>query len=214
MNAVTSDNRRRAYWLKTLHEWHWVSSAICLIGMVLFSVTGFTLNHAGQIEARPEVTRLHGSVDEAMRARIESAMAAAKSNKGKAALPAELQAWIRERWDIDTRGREAEWSDDEIYLSLPRPGGDAWLRLSLPDGELEYERTDRGWLSYLNDLHKGRNTGAAWSWFIDIFAGAALVFSITGLFILKMHAGNRPFTWPMVGMGLVVPLLLALLFIH
>jgi len=112
------------------------------------------------------------------------------------------------------RGREAEWSDDEIYLSLPRPGGDAWLRLSLADGEIEYERTDRGWLSYFNDLHKGRNTGAAWSWFIDIFAGAALVFSITGLFILKMHAGNRPFTWPMVGMGLVVPALLALLFIH
>ena len=144
-------------------------------------------------------------------------MAEVKSNKaikGKAALPAELQAWVRQRWDIDTAGREAEWSDDEIYLSLPRPGGDAWLRLSLADGEAEYERTDRGWLSYFNDLHKGRNTGTAWSWFIDIFAGAALVFSITGLFILKMHAGNRPFTWPMVGMGLVVPVLLALLFIH
>ncbi len=86
--------------------------------------------------------------------------------------------------------------------------------MSLGDGEVEYERTDRGWISYLNDLHKGRHTGAAWSWFIDIFAAAALVFSITGLFILKMHAGNRPFTWPMVGMGLVIPVLLALLFIH
>ncbi len=217
MNAAPTDNRRRAYWLKTLHEWHWVSSAICLIGMVLFSVTGFTLNHAGQIEGKPQVTRLHAAIDEALRTRLESAMAEVKSNpaiKGKAALPAELQAWVRQRWDIDTAGREAEWSDDEIYLSLPRPGGDAWLRLSLADGEAEYERTDRGWLSYFNDLHKGRNTGTAWSWFIDIFAGAALVFSITGLFILKMHAGHRPFTWPMVGMGLVVPVLLALLFIH
>ncbi len=217
MNAASPDNRRRAYWLKTLHEWHWVSSAICLIGMVLFSVTGFTLNHAGQIEGKPQVTRLHATVDEALRTRLESAMGEVKTNtaaKGKAALPAELQAWVRQRWDIDTAGREAEWSDDEIYLSLPRPGGDAWLRLSLADGEAEYERTDRGWLSYFNDLHKGRNTGTAWSWFIDIFAGAALVFSITGLFILKMHAGNRPFTWPMVGMGLVVPVLLALLFIH
>jgi hypothetical protein len=54
----------------------------------------------------------------------------------------------------------------------------------------------------------------AWSWFIDIFAAACLVFCITGLFILKMHAGNRPFTWPMVGLGLVLPALLALLFIH
>ena len=54
----------------------------------------------------------------------------------------------------------------------------------------------------------------AWSWFIDIFAASALLFSITGLFILKMHAANRPFTWPMVAMGLLVPMLLALLFIH
>ena len=50
--------------------------------------------------------------------------------------------------------------------------------------------------------------------FIDLFAVACLVFSFTGLFILKMHAGNRPFTWPMVGMGLVIPMLLALLLIH
>lgn len=214
MTAIRSDNRRRAYWLKTLHEWHWVSSAICLIGMILFSVTGFTLNHASQIEAKPVVTKLNGSIDDALRAQLERQLLAAKALKGKAPLPPELQAWVQKHWDISTADREAEWSDDEIYLSLPRPGGDAWLRLSLTDGEIEYERTDRGWLSYLNDLHKGRNTGAAWSWFIDIFAGAALVFSITGLFILKMHAGNRPFTWPMVGMGLVVPVLLALLFIH
>ncbi len=214
MTAVTTDNRRRAYWLKTLHEWHWVSSALCLIGMVLFSVTGFTLNHAGSIEAKPKVISQTGTIEAALKARLGQQVPAAKARRGKAELPPDLQAWLQKQWGIDTAGREAEWSDDEIYLSLPRPGGDAWLRLNLADGEVEYERTDRGWLSYFNDLHKGRNTGAAWSWFIDVFAAAALVFSVTGLFILKMHAGNRPFTWPMVGMGLVIPVLLALLFIH
>ena len=98
--------------------------------------------------------------------------------------------------------------------ALPRPGGDAWARVDLEAGEAEFELTDRGWISYLNDLHKGRNTGKAWSWFIDIFAAACLVFCLTGFFILKMHATKRPFTWPMVGMGLVIPVVLALLFIH
>jgi hypothetical protein len=214
MTPAATDNRRRAYWLKTLHEWHWVSSALCLIGMVLFSVTGFTLNHAAGIEAKPKVSSLTGTIDDALRGHLLQQLPAVKAHKGEAELPAELQAWLQKQWAIDTSGREAEWSDDEIYLSLPRPGGDAWLRLSLSDGQIEYERTDRGWLSYFNDLHKGRHTGAAWSWFIDIFAAATLVFSVTGLFILKMHAGNRPFTWPMVGMGMVVPVLLALLFIH
>ncbi|HEY9223816.1 MAG TPA: PepSY-associated TM helix domain-containing protein [Variovorax sp.] len=214
-STAAPDNRRRAYWLKTLHEWHWVSSALCLIGMILFSVTGLTLNHASQIEARPEVTTLRGEVDDRLRAHLEQqAVEVRTSRKGKAALPSELRAWVDKTWQIDTGDGEAEWSEDEVYLSLPRAGGDAWLRVSLGDGDIEYERTDRGWISYLNDLHKGRHTGAAWRWFIDIFAAAALVFSITGLFILKMHAANRPFTWPMVGMGLLVPVLLALLFIH
>jgi len=210
-----SDNRRRAYWLKTLHEWHWVSSAVCLIGLLLFGITGFTLNHSAQIEARPVVRAQRGTVEGPLLAKLEAQVAQVKQQaRGKAVLPPDLQDWVRERWAIDTAGKQAEWSDDEIYLSLPRPGGDAWLRLNLGDGEIEYERTDRGWLSYFNDLHKGRNTGVAWSWFIDIFAAATLVFSITGLFILKMHAGNRPLTWPMVGMGLVIPMLLALLLIH
>jgi len=214
MTAAPTDNRRRAYWLKTLHEWHWVSSALCLIGLLLFGITGFTLNHAASIEARPKVTSRTATVDDTLRTALLKEVPAAKARKGKAELPAQLRAWIQAQWAVDTAGRDAEWSDDEIYLSLPRPGGDAWLRLSLVDGEAEYERTDRGWLSYFNDLHKGRNSGAAWSLFIDIFAAATLVFSITGLFILKMHAGNRPTTWPLVGAGLVIPLLLVILFIH
>ena len=210
-----TDNRRRAYWLKTLHEWHRVSSAMCLVGMILFAVTGFTLNHASQIEAKPKITTLHGTLDAALTERLQKQAADAVPNSKTArALPIELQAWVQKNWQIDAGAGAAEWSADELYLSMPRPGGDAWLRLNLADGEIEYERTDRGWLSYFNDLHKGRNTGTAWSWFIDIFAAAAMVFSVTGLFILKMHAANRPFTWPMVGMGLVVPVLIALIFIH
>lgn len=214
MPAARPSSSRRAYWLKTLHEWHWVSSALCLMGLLLFSITGFTLNHAGQIEAKPKVQSRIAQVDEPLLREAMQQLPAALAHQGRAELPPALQSWIHDKWDVATAGRAAEWSKEEIYLSLPRPGGDAWLRLNLQDGEFEYERTDRGWLSYFNDLHKGRNTGAAWSWFIDIFAAAALVFAITGLFILKMHASNRPFTWPMTAMGLVIPLLLALLFIH
>ena len=45
----------RAAWLKQLHQWHWISSAICLIGMILFAVTGITLNHAADIESKPAI---------------------------------------------------------------------------------------------------------------------------------------------------------------
>lgn len=42
----------------------------------------------------------------------------------------------------------------------------------------------------------GRNTGAAWRWFIDIFAIACVLFSATGVGILYLHAKNRPMAWP------------------
>jgi hypothetical protein len=126
-----------------------------------------------------------------------------------------VRRWLAEALKVDVAdSAEGEWSADEVYVALPRPGGDAWVRIDRASGDTEYEVTDRGWISYFNDLHKGRHTGAAWSWFIDIFAVAALLFSITGLFIMKMHAANRPATWPIVGLGIVVPVVLALLFIH
>lgn len=201
--------KRRAYWLKTLHQWHWISSALCLLGMLLFAITGLTLNNASHIESKAVVTTRQAHLPEAVLKQLT-----APPKQKKAPLPPPVAQWLDDTFDAGAAGKAAEWSADEVYLSLPRAGGDAWLSIDLASGDVEYERTDRGWVSYLNDLHKGRNTGLAWSWFLDIFAVACLVFSLTGLVLLKMHAGNRVATWPMVGLGVVIPVVLALLFIH
>ncbi|MES2740396.1 MAG: PepSY-associated TM helix domain-containing protein [Pseudomonadota bacterium] len=202
----------RAVWLKNLHQWHWVSSALCLLGMLLFSVTGFTLNHATQIEARPAVTSKKATLPSPLQQQLRQF--AAQHDGAKSPLPPAARAWLAATWSVDAGARQAEWSRDEVYLPLAKPGGDAWVRIGIEDGAVEYELTDRGWISWLNDLHKGRNTGAVWSWFIDIFAAACLVFCLTGLLILKFHAAKRALTWPMVGLGIVIPCVIALLFIH
>jgi len=194
-------------WLGTLRQWHWISSALCLVGMLLFAVTGITLNHAAQIEASPKIVERQAMLP----APLQQRLLADQPGEG---LPSDLRAWLETELNIDLASRDAEWSDGELYIALPRPGGDAWLSLDLSSGELLFESTDRGWIAYFNDLHKGRNTGQAWSWFIDIFAGVCVLFSLTGLLLLQRHAGGRPTTWPLVGAGLVIPLLLALLFIH
>lgn len=195
-------------YLGSLREWHWISSAICLVGMLLFSITGITLNHAAQIKAKPEIATLEAAVP------AEVINAISIPSEEKAVLPDVLRNWLAQTQDISVGNQLAEWSEDEIYLSLPRPGGDAWLSIDLASGELTYEVTERGWISYLNDLHKGRNTGLAWSWFIDVFAVFCIIFCITGLLLLKRYASGRPATWPMVGLGLVLPWVLILLFIH
>lgn len=180
--------------------------------MLLFSITGFTLNHANWVAAKPRIETRTAQLPAPL---LESLRTTAASNPGpKAVLPDQIAEWLGSELQIRATGREAEWSEDEIYLSLPRPGGDGWATLDLASGAVTNEITSRGWISYLNDLHKGRHTGFAWSLFIDLFAFAAIVFAMTGLLLLKMHSTHRPATWPMVGLGLVLPLLLAMLFIH
>src|SRR5450830_1256152 len=211
-SASSARNASRAVWLKQLHQWHWISSAMCLLCMFLFSITGITLNHASQIEAKPVITRKQAQLPAPLTAQLRSY--AGQHDGAKEPLPAPVEQWLADTFKVQPGGRNAEWSADEVYLPMPKAGGDAWIRIGLADGATEFENTDRGWISWLNDVHKGRNTGPAWNWFIDIFAVTCLVFCITGLLILKFHAANRPFTWPMVGLGVLIPCVIALLYIH
>lgn len=207
--VVAKESRGRARWIKLLHKWHWISSAICLVGMILFAWTGITLNHAGEIEAEVRAFSLNGVLPQHVLASLEEAEAG-----GEASLPPPVKAWVREELGVRLPSVVAEWSDEEVYVALPRPGGDAWLRIDRKSGAVEYERMDRGWIAYLNDLHKGRHTGVVWSWFIDVFSIACLIFALTGLLLLQAHGRGRPMTWPVVGAGFVIPAVLALLFIH
>lgn len=214
-----SSQQKRAFWLRHLHNWHWISSAICLIAMILFAFTGFTLNHGSDIESHPRVSKKSDQIPASLMLSLTN-LAQEKENKPKEKqvdnlnLPSNIKQWLEKEHGIDVGNQAAEWSLEEVYVALPRPGGDAWLRVDLESGVFEYEKTERGVIAYLNDLHKGRNTGKAWSWFLDIFSIACLIFSITGLFLLKMHANNRMLTWPLVALGLVAPLMLIILFIH
>jgi uncharacterized protein len=210
--TTAKEQKARAFWLKHLHQWHWISAAGCLIGLILFSITGLTLNHANWVGAKPQVESHTATLPDPLREALARLAADRADTKGD--LPQAAIEWLSAEMSIRAAGREAEWSEDEIYVSLPRPGGDAWATLELASGEVTHEVTDRGWISYFNDLHKGRNAGPAWSLFIDVFAIAALVFASTGLLLLKMHSNHRPATWPMVGLGLVLPLLIAMLLIH
>lgn len=198
----------RAGFLRQTLRWHWISAAISLVGMLLFAVTGITLNHADIIKANPLTINREGELPAAIVAELKTAQAA------EGELPKAALTWLREELGVTARAGPVEWSDAEAYVALPGPGRDGWVTLDAATGAVAYERTDRGAISYLNDLHKGRNTGVAWKWFIDIFAVACLVFCITGLLLLQLHAKARPSTWPLIGAGLLIPLLLAMFLIH
>ncbi len=199
-----SGARSKSWLWRQMRVWHWASSAVSLAGMLLFAVTGYTLNHAGELAAKPRV--------EVREAAAPPQVVAALKRGGAA--EAQAASWFLSSLDFDFARAQKERQGAEILASLPRPGGDAWLTVDLESGAVHLEKTDRGWIACLNDLHKGRHAGRAWSVFLDVFAGACVVFCLTGLGLLALHASRRPMTWPAVAAGLLVPLLLAAWFIH
>lgn len=199
--------------LGSVRQWHWISAALCLVGLLLFALTGITLNHAADISAKPMVitveTELPSDLLNTWQQQIQSV-----SSK-TAHLPENVRRWLADSQGLILRsGLFGKWQDGEFYLALPKPGGDAWLTIDMESGGVFFESSERGWIAYFNDLHKGRDTGLTWRWFIDVFAVACLVFCCTGLWLLARHATGRSITWPLVGLGVVTPLLLLLLFVH
>lgn len=200
--------RWRGWWLKQLHTWHWMSAAVSLVGMLAFAVTGITLNHAAAIGAKPVVTDQTATLAPPLRRQLAGRIAA------DSPLPPAVAAAVDRAVGLDARATPGEWSDSDVYVALPRPGGDAWVSIDRSTGRITAQTTRRGWVAYLNDLHKGRNAGRAWGWFIDVFAIACIVFTLTGLVLLQLHARHRRLTWPIVFAGVAIPFVIILLFVH
>jgi hypothetical protein len=192
---------------RTTHLWHWISAAVCFAALALFTVTGITLNHAGAISAQPVILTGNAELPENLKAMLAS------SEPGSAAAK-EIAAWAERKFDAPLRDATAEWSDEELYLSAPAPGADAWVSIDRASGAVKFEGTDRGWVAYFNDLHKGRNTGIVWTIFIDVVAIAVLFFSLTGLVLLWIQARQRTSTWPLVGGGVVLTVVLMIFIAH
>lgn len=203
---------RRAFWTKQFYAWHWISSAICLATMLFFAVTGITLNHAGSIAAKPVITPSTATLPPELLALI--APGEDETEDSRQPLPRALRQWLDSELDTRIGGRSYEWSPVDIYIDLPRPGGDGWLSIDRLSGEVEQEVTKRGIIAYLNDLHKGRDTGFEWILFMDIFSVAAIIFCLTGLALLVVHARRRPSTWPIVVAGIILPVLVLIIFVH
>ena len=189
---------------KTSRTLHWISSAVGLASLAFFSITGITLNHPDWFDARPSVASEAVTMPPAWIEKFRAADELAQLES--------LAAELDNRWRLGIP-RNIDRDEVEWVLDYQRPGGFATVVLSLASGELSLERVDDGLVAVINDLHKGRHTGTAWFYFIDVTAVICLLFAITGLLLLYVHAGKRRSTWPLVGLGTAVPFVLYWVFV-
>jgi uncharacterized protein len=167
---------------------HIYLSMFGLAAVLFFSVTGITLNHPdwtfGQVERRREAK---GQMDRRWIAREAAASDSQPVSDSDPTGPvAKLEVVEHLRKTHAIRGALAEFrvDDTECVVSFKGPGYSADTFIDRDSGEYTLTELDHGLIALINDLHKGRDTGAVWSWVIDLSAGLMTFISLTGLVLL------------------------------
>ena len=174
---MTLAHRWLLKWARLLHVY------LTLFGFVLllfFAVTGFMLNHEKWFIGTDAYER---------------------NDKGTMPMellgenPDPLAIVEKLRKDFGARG-EAVFDDnkenEEIRVTFKSPGYLGEATIKRDDGETSVNHRNDGVVSLLLDLHRGKDSGLAWSLVIDGVSVLFLIVSITGLILWSSLARPGP----------------------
>ncbi|GAA0362555.1 PepSY-associated TM helix domain-containing protein [Bowmanella denitrificans] len=186
-------------------RWLHIYLSTALFGLlVFFCVTGVVLNHVGWLDGGGKEGELDISVPPQWQALAQS----------PPQLIAAVGDYLCQQHNLE-HPRAVEWSADdaELVLDYALPAGYALATLDLQGEVLLLEYHKGSWLGVWSDLHKGRHSGLAWSWVIDISAVLMLLFALTGLIILWQNRGKRRSGMLAAVLGALTPVLIYFLFV-
>lgn len=182
----------------------YVSTALFSL-LVFFSLTGLTLNHAQFFtgDASEDVAQFS----------LPEELSDGLRNQRPAPVD-ELQTYVELITGLnDLRSMDVDLEAGEIGFDYPLPAGFAFVSVDIEAGEMLLESGKGTWVALLNDLHKGRHSGAIWSWIIDLSAVLITVFSFTGLMILLQQQKRRSMGLVLTVFGTLTPFLVYLLWV-
>jgi len=160
--------------LAALSRWlHIYLSMVSFAILLFFAVTGLTLNHAEQFGARPRVTQAKGKIELNWIKVEDSAV-----NK------LQIAEYLRHAHGVRGALSDFRLDESEATISFKGPGYAADAFINRETGEYELTETRSGLIAILNDLHKGRDTGGAWSRVIDASAILISLVSLSGLILI------------------------------
>lgn len=163
--------RNISNWSRWLHIY---LSMISFFVLFFFAVTGLTLNHTEWFTSQQHTQSTKGKVDPKWVNTPDSASVARL----------EIVEFMRKTHNV--KGAMTEFTTDEYQctVSFNGPGYTADVFINREDGVYDFSETTTGAFGVMNDLHKGRDSGNAWSLLIDISAVLMVVVSLTGLVML------------------------------
>lgn len=179
---VPLKNKKFQIWARRLHIY--VSMAL-LASMLFFAITGITLN-------RPHLFVSENALVEEREILLPKNLF--DSTEGKfTPKKALLLAYLSEQGQLSgtpssmqvfAEVEDGELIEGEVSLDYKGPGYNGTVFIDMVTLQANIETTDYGVVAVLNDLHKGRNSGEVWAWFIDISAWLMMFFILTGVCLL------------------------------
>ncbi|RYD40299.1 MAG: peptidase [Verrucomicrobiaceae bacterium] len=153
---------------------HIYSSMFGLVAILFFSVTGLTLNHPSWTFGSVETEETNSGTIR------KEWLGGAEMEPLKLEIVEHLRKQHRVRGFVD----EFASDDTECTITFKGPAYSADVFLNRENGAYEVIQRSAGLTALMNDLHKGRDSGKAWSLVIDISAILLIIVSLTGIGLL------------------------------
>ena len=182
--------RRIAKYSRWLHLY--VSMASFVI-VFFFAVTGITLNHAERFSGAEHLTQKTGSVNPAW----------TKTGSAEVA-KSEIVALLEQTEHLSGALGDFRVDDAQVAVAFKGPGYAADIVIDRNTGKYDLTESRLGFVAIVNDLHKGRDTGAIWRWAIDASAILLTLVSLTGLTLIYFIHKHRTSGLVLLGMGALI----------
>ena len=166
--------------------------------VLFFAVTGLTLNHPDWFASQQSTTERHGVADKAM---LHIAGPDGADKLG-------LVEMLRSRELIHGAVSDFRVDDSQISISFRAPGYTADCFIDRDSGKYDLTIVNNGFVAVINDLHKGRDAGKAWSVIIDVSAILLTLVSFTGLVLMWFIHKRRVSGYLLAAIATIAVLLL------
>ncbi|PHX04275.1 PepSY-associated TM helix domain-containing protein [Vibrio splendidus] len=186
-------------WARRLHVY--ISMALLFV-VLFFSVTGITLNRPELFESsQPNIQRSTLELPTSLFTIQDGRLKADESAFETFLFEEANLSGVPSGLDIYAEIEDGELLIGEVSMDFKGPGYNASVFVDVTSEMVEVETTNYGAIALLNDLHKGRNSGEVWKWFIDITALLMIFFVLTGVCLLlpKKKTLNTSIKWMVFG---------------
>jgi hypothetical protein len=172
-------------WLRWLHTY---ISMFSLLAILFFSITGVTLNH-------PDWAFTNTESKAETKGQFPTGW-----KKGETVDWFLISEHLRQN-GVRGTAKDKEADESEGSISFKAPGYSADCFFDSQTGKYDLSVTTSGFTGMMNDFHRGKDAGSAWSWMIDISGITLALVASTGLGLLWYLKKVRTAGFLLLGTG-------------